>query len=126
MNTRDEQELTGQGPTWLHYHPDDRTPTHDTLIRLQALQKFVTASGDYSVSDKDDFVLADTSAGNITVTLPRAADGREFEVVKTAAPGVVTVVPTGTDTILGTTGVTATAQWTALHFKATNGNWILI
>lgn len=85
-------------------------------------QTTVTAST-YAVTRNDDFILVGATC---TVTLPLAARGREIEVVKTFAGGYVNIVPTSTDTLVGTTLVQILVQWTALRFKAISGGWILI
>lgn len=96
-----------------------------------------TSIGAYSLtSDKtldslDDIVLVDTSAGDVTVTLPEISDAmvrnkQEFEVVKIAATNALYIEPTGTDTILGEPDAVVTDQWTALRFRATTGNWVVI
>lgn len=79
----------------------------------------------------DEMVLVDTSGGDVTITLPEISDDmirakREFEVVKTEAGGVLYVTPTGTDTIMGEPDAIITAQWTAIRFRATTGNWVAI
>lgn len=79
----------------------------------------------------DDVVLVDTSGGSVTVTLPAVTDAmiynrQEHEVVKTSASNTMTIVPSGSDTVVGTTSVAATIQWTALRFRAISGGWVLI
>jgi len=88
-------------------------------------------TGNKTLDSLDDVVLVDTSAGGVTVTLPAISDEmvrnkREFEVVKTKAANVLTIVPTGADTILGEPDAVVTVQWTALRFRATPANWVVI
>lgn len=90
-----------------------------------------TATGDFTLSADDDTVLVDTSGGDVTVTLPEISDDmvrgkREFELVKIDAANTLTIAPTGSDTTVGDTDVVVTVQWTALRFRATPGNWVIV
>lgn len=108
----------------LHYHSIDRVPTHDTLNQLEEVAKIVDAdTANYTATYDDDFIKVSVSC---TITLPPAKAGKEIEIIKTFAGGSVIIVPTGTNTIQGTTSVTAYVQWTALRFKAMSDGWILI
>lgn len=84
-----------------------------------------------TLTSLDDTVLVDTSAGNVTMTLPEISDNmirgkREFELVKTEAANTLIILPTGTDTIVGEPDALVSAQWTALRFRATTGNWVVV
>lgn len=90
-----------------------------------------TSTASLTLSDEDDVVLMDTSSASLVVTLPEISDEmirekREFEIIKTEAANLLTIVPTGTDTLVGETDARVTAQWTALRFRAASGNWVLI
>lgn len=90
-----------------------------------------TATGNFTLAARDDVVLVDTSGGNITVTLPGISDEmvklkQEFELVKVAAANTLTIAPTGADTTLGEPNTVVTVQWTALRFRATPGNWVIV
>lgn len=91
---------------------------------------YVTTSN-VTLGALDNVVLVDSSGGNVTITLPEISDDmvrghRMFEVVKIAAANTVTVAPTGADTIVGDTDALLTIQWTALHFCAAEGNWVIV
>lgn len=119
-----EELLTNQGDCPLHYHVTDRTPTHDTVSGIQASTNQVTPTGStYAVTDKDDHILCYQT---MTVTLPRSRGGREYEVTFLGTSGMVTVVPTGTDTILGYASVYLSVYGTSLRFKSIAGGWIII
>lgn len=84
-----------------------------------------------TLGSEDEVVLVDTTSGDVTVTLPEISDSmvrnkQEFEVVKIVAANTLTIDATGTDTIVGEPDAVVTAQWTALRFRATTGNWVLI
>lgn len=122
ITIQQEEQLTQGGECFLHYHPDDRTPTHDTLNRLQDLASCVDTTADYAMSYENDHVQA---SGTLTVTFPPARAGKEFEVTNIGT-GTVTVVPTSPDTVQGTTSVYTSTQWTSLRFKAVADGWVLI
>jgi hypothetical protein len=100
-------------------------------IRVDSSLGAHTEAGDFTVIAEDEVVLVDTTAGNVTVTLPEISDALvrekyEVELVKKVAANTLTVLPTGTDTILGEPDAVVTVQWTALRFRAATGNWIII
>ena len=124
MDARQEALMLNGADCPLHFHSQDRVPTHDTLSALQGVAKQTIPTGeDYTATSQDDYILC---AGSCTVTLPPARNGQEYEIVKTFAGGVVTILPSGTDTIIGTTSVLVYVQWTALRFKAISGGWAII
>jgi len=127
IDERSAQELIGGGDTRLHFHLEDRTPTHLTLEQMQSVTNVGTQTGNYTATPQDDIILVDTSAGNVTVTLPLAKGGKEFEPVKAEAANVLYVVPTAPDTILGSaTGVIIRNQYDALRLKSVTGGYIAL
>ncbi len=127
MLTPDEEvQLRGNAECFIHFHTPEPLNQSDG-VELQAAATQNPITGDYTPTDRDDYLLVDTSGGNIVITLPTAAGGREFEVVKTAVANRIDVVPTGSDTVLWATGVSIYNRGTAIRFKATDsGNWIAI
>lgn len=100
-------------------------------VTVDTTRAAYTATASLTLSDEDEVVLMDTSSASLVVTLPEISDDmirakREFEVVKTSAANSLTITPGGTDTLVGETDARVTAQWTALRFRATSGNWVLI
>lgn len=88
-----------------------------------------TTTTSITLGAQDDVVLVDTTAGNITITLPEISDTmirdkREFEIVKAVAANTLTIDPTGTDTINGAANATTTTQWTAYRLRAATGLWV--
>lgn len=125
LDPRQEQALIGGGDCFEHYHSEDRRATQQQMNQLQGILNQTTATANTTLLDHHDHVLVDTSAGSITITLPVGKDGKEYEITKTAAANTVTIVPSGTDTILGATGVVILYQWTSVRLKATTSqNWI--
>jgi len=68
----------------IHYHPKDFPDIND-LINLEAVNPGIVVSTDTQLSNTQTLVPADTSGGNITLTLPPPADGREYQIIKTSA-----------------------------------------
>ena len=124
INPQQEQQLTSSGECYLHYHPDDRVPTHDTLNRLQNLAAPQSFSGtEKTLTYSDDYIECHVTC---TITLPRSRAGKEFEVTVMEDGITVSIVPTGTDTVQGTDLVYSSIQWTSLRFKSITGGYILI
>jgi len=89
--------------------------------------KVVTSA--YSVGPKDDLILADATAGAITVTLETAvgADGRRHTVKKIDASGnAVTVACTGGQTIDGAATQATAVRWTVFRVISDGTNWMLV
>lgn len=122
IDERQEGELTNGGDCFSHYHSSDRVRTHDDVLRLQELLNEHSVSGTYAITDQDDVLLCAIGG---TLTLPRAKNGREFEVVMTGTTNV-TVNLTSPDLIYSNSSVLMTLQGMALRFKAVSGGWILV
>ncbi len=65
-----------------------------------------TATGTYTVDDRDVIIYADASGGNVTINLPALSSillvNRQLTIMKTdATANTVTIVPNGADTIGG-------------------------
>ena len=119
-------QLSGNAENFTHYHVSEPLNQSDGAELQAAAQQNPITAATYTATARDDYLLCDTSSNSITITLPEAAQGREFEVIKTAVANRLDVVPTGSDTILWTTGVSIYNRGTAIRFKATTGNWIAI
>jgi hypothetical protein len=119
----ERQQLTNQTECYIHTHP--RVPlgqTSATELEAATPIKAVTAAT-YTLTAADEQISVGQTC---TVTLPPTLKSKEYHVTLTAN-ATLTILPTGADTVMGTTSLVATVQWTSLHFKsADNGNWILI
>jgi hypothetical protein len=122
LDARQEQELTGCGDTMLHYHLADRA----TNAQLQSTVRQTTVTVSRALTESDDILLVDTTAGSVTLTLPLAKGGKEYSAVKVVAANSMLLACSGTDTICGDTSLTATVCWTSIHIKASNGSWIIL
>ena len=124
LTPQQEAYLIGGADNPYHFHSQDRIPTHDTLNALADIATQTTvSSATYRVTSNDDYLLCTATT---TITLPKAIGGKEIEVIKLFSGGSVTILPSGTDTIQGTTAMSCTTQYTALRLKAFNTGWYLI
>lgn len=114
-------ELVGGGDTLQHYHLADRA----TNAGLQSALRIRTAAITGTVLAEDDVVIADTSSGAITLTLPPARNGKEYELVLSGT-NTLTITPAAGDTFMGDVNAVVSVNKTALHIKATTQNWIVI
>src|SRR6185312_12971588 len=120
--------LTGGTDTSLHFHSADRARSNHTGTQsLSTVSGLITANGgisgtlsqtpitaNYTALTTDQVILADATAGNITVTLPAASTegNRELFVKKVdSSANTVRVAAAGTDTIDGAASVTLSSQY---------------
>lgn len=120
-------QLTGGAECRIHHHPKE-FPDIDDLINMQAVNPGRTVTGNTPLGSSDTLILADTSTGNITLTLPPAADGREYQLIKSARQNVMYIVPQAGETVLGSaTGLVVYNFGTCIHLKAvTDNDWMAI
>lgn len=127
LDPRDEQQLVGVGDTLLHYHLSDRIPTVDTLEQLWALAPIFAMTSSGEVPPHAAFILADSTAGSVTVQLPPAFASREIEIIKLSTANRVLILPTPPEKILGQDGVILQTQYDALRLKALEGfGWVAL
>lgn len=120
-------QLTHGAECRIHFHPKE-FPDIDDLVNLQAVNPGVTIAVDHTAQNADSLLTVDTSAGDITLTLPPPQNGREYQIIKTASAYSLYVVPVAPYTILGSTsGVVIVGYGTCIHFKAvTDNDWMAI
>lgn len=120
-------QLVGGAETRLHYHPKDFPDIND-FVNLQAVNPGVPISTDATLGNDDTLIPVDTTAGDVTLTLPPAADGREYQIMKVSSAFILYVVPQAGETILGSlTGIAITLYGTCVHLKAvTSNDWMAI
>lgn len=102
---------------------------------LVPCRKIKTVTSDYTAFARDGVIFADTTGGDITITMPDAlvVDGdnssvaRELTIIKTAAGGTVHATPVGGQRLNGGFGLDLTALGGALHMvcdgQAAPGGW---
>lgn len=121
-----EATLTSGGDCFDHWHSTDRALSHDDVLAYQGLTLALEITGDHTVDNRGDFLLVDSSAGNVVITLPVANNGREIEVMKNASANYVSIVPAAGELILDSTEVRIFNYGTSLRFKAIPGGWFII
>jgi len=126
LTPQQESNLTSNGDCLEHYHLDDRRIDRPKVLEIQNQSPVKEIAADFTVDNRWDFIVVDTTSANVIVTLPLAGNGREIEITKSVAPHYVSIVPTGTNTIIGSTEVRIYNQWTSIRFKAINGGWIIV
>ena len=130
LTDNEMDQLAGNGYCYLHTHPRVPLDFSDRL-QLMSVEPTEPVTSDYALGRADELVLVDTSLQNVTITLPLAARGREFCVVKMSAANEVRIVPTPPERILGiTTATVLTSRYSKIRLKAVVGDpdteWIAI
>ena len=119
-------QLARGGECYIHTHPKEILGFTERLELMEATP-VTTATSDTSPTSLTEIILVDTSAGSVTITLPVASRGREYQVVKVTGPNAVMVTPSGSDTILGSSsGVSFSGLYTSLHFKGIFGTGYIL
>lgn len=118
------EELTGGGKCHKHYH--ETILTHDDLEKIQTLDKIVNITANYAALYEDDIIVADSTAGSVTVTLPLAKGQRQYIVSKAVATNNVVVNFSGGQNCFGQTSITLVALGAVARFRAHNNGWILV
>lgn len=130
LTPNEVDQLVGNGYCFTHTHPKAVLDFTD-LIQLEAVQPSNIVTNDHTLTRGDSSVLVDTSTNSVTVVMPLAAKGREFQITKMAKQNAIWIVPTAPERILGSTqGVVLYNQYSSIHLKAVesdpNTNWIAI
>ena len=126
LSPQQESTLVSGGDCFDHWHSSDRVRTHDDILTMQALAKATLVSSDTTITSKQDYLIVDTSSGNVTVTLPFSNNGREIEIMKNAQANYLSIVPFGDDVILKSKEVRVFNYGTSLRFKGFTGGWIIV
>ena len=125
LSNEQAAQLIGGGECYIHTHPKEQLNFSDRL-ELMAAQPINTITGDYTLSRADELVLVDTSAATVTITVPLAENGREFQIVKYADQNALNIDATAPDKILASDRVIVYNRFTSLHLKAVPGGYIFI
>lgn len=127
LTLQQESNLTSAGDCFEHWHSQDRVPVYSDIAEYQSLARQVVVSSDAFVSPEADYLLVDTSMGDVNIQLPPAMRGREIEVIKTASAYRVIILPDSGETIIGAEGVVIQSRYDALRIKAVqNMGWVAI
>ena len=126
LTEQQESNLVSGGDCPDHWHSQDRVLDRSSLLTLQSLARAYETNDSITVTDTMDYVIVDTSAANVTITLPRSHNGREIEVMKNATPNFLKIITTYPDKILGDSEVRVYNYGTALRFKAVTTGWVIV
>lgn len=95
----------------------------------QMILATATKTSGYTITANDTVILGDTTAGDVTITLPLAsiASGYRFCIKKTdSSANDVFVVRSGSDTIDGSTSLTIAVQYVSITVVSDGSNWFII
>jgi hypothetical protein len=91
---------------------------YDSLKAYQQIANVVSVTATGDAEYDHDFMLVDSTAGAISITLPLARNGVVFCIVRVAGANNVTILPTGSDTINGGASVVISTSNAPQTFKA--------
>lgn len=97
---------------------------HRHLETLQSIEVVTVVAANHTAEYREDVIVADTSTGNITVTLPKSRGGKKFCVIKASAANTLLVNFSNGETMLGITSVTITSLADRRWFKGFQEGYI--
>ncbi len=83
----------------------------------------ISKSATYEVTPDDDFVLVDTTGGNVTITFETAANFTHPITVKNIGTNDVVLDPDGSETIDGDSTYTLSSQYESTTLVSDSSNW---
>ena len=88
-------------------------------------------SADYTLVSEDSFLLVDSTAGDIDITVPERNDAlvmlrRTIIIKKLVAGNAVNIIASGSDTVDGAASITLSAANSAYTIRATPDGWVSI
>ena len=98
-------------------------------VNANNLAAITTVTGNYTINNSDCTVLCDATGGNITITLPAAdsADERRFSIKKIdSSANLVTITPSGANTVDGESSVIIELQWVNVVVQSNGTNWYIL
>jgi len=111
----DLPDLKVVGDDVSHYHQSDRFPSRDSRLWQDSQETVTSVTSAYTLAAKDDWLLVDTTAGAVTITIPAPRNGRKFSIIRTAGANDVTVSGA---TINGAASFTISTSYIPVSFKA--------
>lgn len=126
LTEQQESSLVSGGDNFDHWHSSDRVLDRSSLLTLQSLARAYETNDSITVSDTMDYVIVDTSASDVTITLPRSHNGREIEIMKNATENFLKILTTSPDKVLGESEIRVYNYGTSLRFKSISTGWIIV
>lgn len=105
-----------------HYHTSDRFPSRDTMLWLNSLEYVRNVDADYAINDDDDYLVVDTTVANVTITLPKAINGRKL--VVSNFTGANNVILTSTVNINNSASDLTIATGVTMTIKDIGETWL--
>src|SRR3990167_2432058 len=105
---------------------EDRFPSRDSRVWQDSLERVTTVTMAYTIDEGDDYVLVNTTAGAVTVTLPDAITLKKVTIIRTAGANNVTITPVGTDTVDGSASKTISSSYSPVRLKGISGGFISV
>jgi len=123
LTENQESALTSAGDCFEHWHSSDRImdyAAHQQLVTMET--SAILGAGTFTIDRDIDYVVVDSSLGNVTLTIPSAVYNLSITVVKTSALNTVTVNSISGN-INGAVSYVLSAAYSSAKFKAINGNY---
>lgn len=127
LSAEEVDQLHGGAECRIHHHPKE-FPDLDDLVNLEAVNPGEPITANETLGNLRSLVVVDTSGGDITITMPPAQNGREYQIIKGSPSFTLFVVPSAGETILGSaTGIFMVSFGTCVHLKSvTSNDWMAI
>ena len=106
-----------------HYHSSDRFPPRDSLLWMNSLERVTQVIADYTVLNEDDYLIVDTTADDITITLPTPLNGRKLVIANFA--GINDVILTSTVNINNSASDSIIPPGYTMTTKDIGGEWLV-
>ena len=97
----------------------------DTVTATAATDTYNPQTTTYAALIADDFIDADASGGNFTITLYAAStnNGRKLTILNTGTSGIVTIDGNASETIDGSTTLELTQRYQTITLVCDGSNW---
>lgn len=99
------------------------------VVNINASPPNITITANYTATQDDRIILADSTSGVITISLPSAelSPSRTYNIIKIdASVNLVTIDAFGAETINGSTTISLTSQYEAVTIYCTGSTWYIL
>ena len=117
--------LTGGGDCFDHWHSSDRAANEANQGAASNVPT-IEVNTNTTLPVESAFVIVDTGAASITITLPLSNGGVEIEIVKNHPANRMIIACSGSNTILARDSLIAYNYGTAVRLKAISNGWLII
>lgn len=123
-----DREFSGIRDWWNAHDEGYRAWTKFTVLGAFAFSP-QTVTTSTVISETNNVILADSTSGVVTITLPSAANkaGRVYIIKRiSATKNLVKIVPNGSETIDGGTGYSLGWQYHSIALMSDGTNWMIL